>query len=96
MDLIGVCLSRYFISTFNKEKIMKLYRVRLKGMSGSRINIAYGKPYVIAENPTEALDKVQDYLNKRDIGFKYDREMDSIELLAEEGNYPECNVQLFL
>lgn len=75
---------------------MKLYRVRLKGMSGSGIDTAYGKPYVIASDATEALEKVQKYLEQRDIGFRSDREIDSIELLAEEGNYPECNVQLFL
>ena len=61
---------------------MKLYRVRLKGMSGSGTGKAYGHPYVIADNSTEALEKVQDYLNKRDIGFRDDREMDLIELLV--------------
>lgn len=75
---------------------MKLYRVRLKGLHGTNVSIAYGHPYVVADNPTEALDKVQDYLNKRNLGFISDREMVSIELLAEEGDYPECHIQLFL
>ena len=75
---------------------MKLYRVKLKGLSGSGIDTAYGKPYVVADNPTDALNKVLDYLNKEDIGFRGDREMDTIELLAEEGDYPNCRVQLFI
>jgi len=32
--------------------------------------------------------------NKGD--FSFDREMESIELLAEEGDYPGCRIQLFL
>ena len=75
---------------------MKLYRVKLKGMLGSIISTAYGHPYVVADDPTEALEKVQDYLDKKDLGFTSDREMVSIELLAEEEDYPECHIQLFL
>ena len=73
---------------------MKLYRVKLKGMLGC-CGTKYGHPYVVADNPTDALNKVLDYLNKEDIGFRGDREMDTIELLAEEGDYPKCSVQLF-
>jgi hypothetical protein len=76
-------------------KLLKLYRVKLKGMCDT-INTAYGNPYVVADNPTQALEKVQEYLNKRDLGFSSDREMDTIELLAEEGDYPECKIQIFL
>lgn len=75
---------------------MKLYRIKLKGMCGLFTGASYGNPYVVAENPSEALNKVQKYLNEKDIGFTKDREMDKIELLAEEGDYPECQIQLFL
>ena len=75
---------------------MKLYRVKLKGMCGIGLNTAYGKPFVVANNPTEALKKVQDYISKEDLGFRHEREMESIELLAEEGDYPECCIQLYL
>lgn len=77
---------------------MKLYRIKLKGMceTGIGSGTEYGHPYVVAENPTEALNKVQKYLNKKDIGFTREREMDTIQLLAEEGDYPECRVQIFL
>jgi hypothetical protein len=60
--------------------------------SGTR----YGNSYVVAKDPNEALAKVQDYLNKRDLGFSDSRELDKIELLAEEGDYPNCHIQLFL
>jgi hypothetical protein len=75
---------------------MKLYRIKLKGMCGSALNTSYGNPFVVADNPTEALVKVQDYLEERNIGFIHEREMDKIELLGEEGDYPECHIQLFL
>jgi len=75
---------------------MKLYRVKLKGLTGSVVTTAYGKPYVVADNPTDALIKVQTYLKENKIGFSGDREMDTIELLAEEGDYPKCRVQLFI
>lgn len=75
---------------------MKLYRIKLKGMCGLFTGTSYGHPYVVAENPTEALNKVQKYINEKDLGFTKDREMDTITLLAEEGDYPECQIQLFL
>ena len=75
---------------------MKLYRINLKGLRGSGIDTAYGRPYVVADNPTDALLIVQKYLIKKDIGFNNEREMESIELLAEEGDYPKCRVQLFI
>ena len=75
---------------------MKLYRVVLKGMHSDETSTAYGKPYVEASNPTEALKKVQAYLNMKNLGFPSEREMDRIELLAEEGDYPEYGIQLFL
>jgi hypothetical protein len=76
--------------------MIKLYRVKLKGLQGTNVSTVHGHPYVLANDPTEALSKVQDYLNKKDLGFSKDREMDTIELLAEEGNYPGCGIQLFL
>lgn len=77
--------------------MIKLYRVKLKGMTSSIAGgTAHGHPYVLANDPTEALSKVQDYLNKKDLGFSKDREMDTIELLAEEGYYPGCGIPLFL
>lgn len=75
---------------------MNLYRVTLKGMTSAALGTAYGAPYVLAKDPTEALEKVQDYLNKRKLGFSSDRVLDKIELLAESGEYPSCNIQIHL
>lgn len=75
---------------------MKLYRVKLRGMTSESLSISYGYPYVIAENTDEALDKVKEYLDKRNLGFARERELDSVTLLAEEGDYPDCLIQLFL
>lgn len=75
---------------------MKLYRIKLKGLHGAGIDTDYGHPYVVANDPNEAFKKVQDYLNVKDYGFSSERVMDTIELLAEEGDYPDCKIQLFL
>lgn len=75
---------------------MKLYRVKLRGMLGTACGTAYGNPYVVAEDPTAAVRIVQEYLNARDLGFTQERELDSVELLAEEGEYPDCCTQIFL
>lgn len=76
---------------------MKLYRVTLQGMrfaTGSEP--VYGSSFVVADNPTEAENIVKGYLEKRKLGFKGDRELDSIVLLAEESDYPDCKYQLFI
>jgi len=51
---------------------------------------------VVAEDPTSAYETVKKYLDSKDVGFHKDREMESIELLAETGDYPVCREQLFL
>jgi hypothetical protein len=75
---------------------MKLYRITLQGMTSSGTSTIYGLPYVVANDPTEAYKKLKKYLDKRDLGFASDRELDNIQLLAEEGDYPNCKIQLFL
>ena len=74
----------------------KLYRVQLKGMTSSFVGTRYGMPYVIATNPTDAYKIVREYLDRNNLGFRNEREMDSITLLAEEGDYPDCRFQLFI
>ncbi len=66
---------------------MNLYRVKLRGMQSSRTGIAYGDSYVLAHNPTEAYQKVREFLDKSDIGFLKDRELESLELLANTEGY---------
>ena len=74
----------------------KLYRVQLKGMTSSFAGICYGMPYVVATNSTDAYKIVREFLDRKNIGFRNEREMDSITLLAEESDYPDCRFQLFI
>ena len=77
---------------------MKLYRVVLRGMThlGNAGGVSHGDAYVVAENPDKAYIKLKDYLDKREYGFWYERELDHIHLLAEEADYPNCGKHLFL
>ena len=75
---------------------MKLYRVKLRGMRNNYSSTKYGDSYVVAHDPTEAYIIVRKYCNKADVGYYKDREMESVELLAEEGDYPDCQTQLHI
>lgn len=75
----------------------KLYRVTLKGMTASvSQGTRYGCPFIVATSLDEALGAVQKYLADHKIGFPEDRELESIELLADETEHPMCKVQLFV
>ena len=76
---------------------MKLYRVKCQGMTcGLGSKIAYGTAYVVAENSELAYQKVRKYFDEKDIGFVREREMDTVELVADEAEYPECGYRLYL
>jgi len=66
---------------------MNLYRVKLRGMQSSRTGIAYGDSYVLAEDPTEAYQKIRKFLDEADLGSLRDRELESLELLANTEGY---------
>jgi len=74
---------------------MKLFLVSLRGM-GNPCGIDYSSSYVVAADPTEAVKKVRAYLDAHDLGFRHERELREIKLLAESGDYPECRTMLFL
>jgi len=74
----------------------KLYRVQLEGVAVSFVRTCYGISYVVATNPTEAYKIVREYLDRKNLGFRSEREMDSITLLAEETDYPDCRFHLFM
>lgn len=67
---------------------MKLFKIKLRGF--------HNDYYSVASDPTTAYALVRDDLSNRNIGFKKDRELLSIELLAETGNYPDCEDRLFV
>ena len=64
---------------------MKLFKVNLRATGD------YSCFYVIASDPTIAYNKVRKYMDDEDLCFSHDREMESIELLAEASKYPECD-----
>ena len=77
---------------------MNLYKVTCNGMTSVSVasgNVAHGVAYVVAEDPTSAYKKVRAYLNKADLGFDHERELDTIELLASDERYPHCGYRLY-
>lgn len=68
----------------------KLFKVTIRG--GELYHISF----VIANNPTEAYQKVRQYLDKKDLCFRDEREMQLVKLIADSSEYPECKVMLFL
>lgn len=73
----------------------KLYKVTLRGMTYSSTGVVHGVSYVVANNPDHAHQVVKKDLEKREIGFRADREMASVELLAEDTQYPDCKTRLY-
>ena len=82
----------------NEEgQTMKLYKVTRRGMtSGLGSGQAYGVAYVVAEDPERAYRTVRASLDTRDLGFSSDRELSSVELIAEAAPYPGCGTILYL
>lgn len=76
---------------------MKLWKVTCRGMlSGLGTSHAHGIAYVVAENSDLAYRQLRTSLNKRDLGFTHERELGKVELIAAEGEYPECGITLYL
>ena len=80
---------------------MKLWLVLLQGMNDSIINAPiinapHGKAYVLANDPKEAADKLLNYVNENKFGFSHERELKSVQLIAEDVLYPNCGMRLFL
>jgi len=67
---------------------MKLFRVQLQGVN-------FEISYAVAIDATTAYKTVRKYYDKNDIGFTKERELKSIELVAEDVDYPDCGIQLF-
>lgn len=64
-----------------------LYKVICRGMKDS-----HGFAYVVASDPTEAYQKMRNYLNAKDLGFSQGRELESITLIAKSSSYPNPDV----
>ena len=75
----------------------KLYIVELKGLTiNSSGGKAFGKSYVVAENPNDAYKTVKEYLDKIEYGYSGDRELHSITQIAETDQYGNLGMMLFL
>ncbi len=74
---------------------MRLYLVTLQGLS-NHIGTSYHSCYVVADNPSQAYSKVRTRLDIKDYGFRHERELDSVRLLADEGEYSDLRTPLFL
>lgn len=57
---------------------MQLFRISLKGPIGNHNNC-----YVLADDPTDAYNKVRKFLDDEDIGFRRARALNSIEVIAD-------------
>lgn len=77
---------------------MKLYLVRCRGMQHSSLGrgTGHGTAYVVADNAGAAYEMVLNGLRKRNLGHESEREMETVTLLAETENYPDCGTTLYL
>lgn len=78
------------------EKELKLYRVTLRGMTYSTTGLVEGISYVVADNSDEAYQKVKRRLDAKDYGFKHERELDKVELIADTYEYSGVRTLLYL
>lgn len=74
----------------------KLYRVTLRGMTYSTNGVVEGISYVVAAGAEEAYQKVKKRLDDKDYGFRKDRELDKVELLASTYEYTDTKTLLYL
>jgi len=74
----------------------KLYKVTLRGLTYNSTGVAHGVSYVIAEGTDKAYNKVRDYLDSQQIGFEKERELSTIELIAENYPYTDTGTMLYL
>jgi hypothetical protein len=74
----------------------KLYRVTLRGMTSSVTGVSYGISYVVAKNTEEAYQKLKKFVDENDLGYSSQRELDKVELLAEDYQYTGTGTMLFL
>lgn len=69
----------------------KLFRVTLKGYLG-----IYGTSYVVAQDPTSAYNIVRNHIDDKNYGFVDLRELEKIELIAEDYEYTHTGSKLFI
>ena len=78
-----------------KSGATKLFRVTLRGLSNYNLP-NYKETYVLADTPTEAYEKVYKFVKENNLGFDCDRELHSVELVAEANEYTTAPYYLFV
>jgi len=73
---------------------MKLFYVECKGMRVNVTGAPHGIAYVLENDATEAYLKLKSRLDRAGIGSGHERILDSVKLVAEEGEFPDCRMQL--
>lgn len=63
-----------------------LYKVELRGMKHAVNAPTFGVSYVVAEDTAKAYETVRAYLDEHQFGFKADRELLSVTLIAGPPN----------
>lgn len=66
---------------------MKLYLVILQGPFSFLSGCDSSKHYVVADGPSEAYEKVRDWMHNNNYGFIHSRQMKSVELIAVEDEF---------
>ncbi len=75
----------------------KLFLVTCRDMHSSHITgNNRGIAYVVASSSTEAYAMLRQELDKLDAGFPRERELGTVQLLAENVEYPKCDCRLYL
>lgn len=72
----------------------KLFKVQSRGVTSNFLGTALGLAYAIAETPTEAYLKVRSEWAKPNPVTSKERELVSIELIAEDDDFPSCGTRL--
>ena len=75
---------------------LKLYRVTLCGFNGYTSGADPGTSYVVATDPTAAYQTVRAELDRRECGFSHDRELKSVELIADAYKHTDVRAELFI
>lgn len=73
----------------------KLYKVTLRGFTSVSSGVNYKTSYVVADDPQQAYQAVLNDLNARDYGYVEDRELHSVELLAEDNEFTNVKTRLY-
>ena len=73
----------------------KLFKVTLRGGINPGFT-NYNASFVVAESPDAAYQAIRDFLDSNNLCFLWERELESIELLAEDCKHPACRTMLFL